>query len=124
MSARLPVDKADVSGASAKNPQRHKNRTKPKGVRPIGEPYKAMNDAECGYWEEFKLNMPWLTSSDRVLLRLTCKLAAEMDGGEFGVSKSQALSSCLSKLGGTPTDISKINHGTGEDDDPDDEFFH
>ena len=42
----------------------------------------------------------------------------DLDGGEFGVSKAQALSSVLSKLGATPTDESKINFGD-DGDEPD-----
>jgi hypothetical protein len=46
-----------------------------------------------------------------------------MDDAEFGVSATQALSSILSKLGATPVDETKVNHGGEEDEDPADEFF-
>jgi len=35
----------------------------------------------------------------------------------------QALGAALSKLGATPTDETKVNHGGEGDEDPDDEFF-
>lgn len=118
--ARLPVAKADVTGAAVKNPGRHKDRKQPKGTRPIGEPYATMTDVERGQWYEFVRDLPWLNSSHRVILRVACRLAADLDGDEFGVSKAQALSSILSKLGATPADESKVSM---PDDEEADEFF-
>lgn len=119
---RLPVAKAAVIGADAKNPSRHADRKKPKGTRAIGEPYTKMTEAEQSQWHEFVRDLPWLNSSHRVILRMACKLTVDMDGDEFGVSKAQALSSILSKLGATPADESKVSGG-GDDDEPD-EFFN
>ena len=118
---RLPVDVAKVTGATARSPGRHKDRAKPKGTRSIGEPYVRMTDNEKAQWAEFVRDLPWLNSSHRVLLRMACKLAVDMDGDEFGVSKAQALSSILSKLGATPVDESKVSV---PDEDEDDEFFN
>jgi hypothetical protein len=118
---RLPVAKAQVTGAAVKNPGRHADRKKPKGTRAIGEPYAAMSDAEKIQWHEFVRDLPWLNSSHRVLLRLACHLAAAMDGADFGVSKAQALGSILSKLGATPADESKVS--AGDDEPEEDEFF-
>jgi len=119
---RLPVAKAAVTGADAKNPSRHAGRTKPKGTRAIGEPYAKMTLDEQAQWHEFVRDLPWLNSSHRVILLMACKLTVDMDGDEFGVSKAQALSSILSKLGATPADESKVSGGG--DDDEDDEFFN
>lgn len=118
---RLPVAKAHATGAAIKNPGRHAARKKPKGTRPIGEPYARMSDEEQVQWHEFVRDLPWLNSSHRVLLRLACKLAADMDGDDFGVSKAQALGSILSKLGATPADESKVT--VPDDDSEEDEFF-
>src|SRR5688572_431188 len=103
---RLPVEKADVTGASLHNPKRHANRRKPKRTRPIGEPYTKMSEPEQAQWHEFVRDLPWLNASHRVILRVACRLAVDLDGDEFGVSKAQALSSVLSKLGATPADES------------------
>jgi len=119
---RLPVAKASVTGADAKNPGRHAGRKKPKGTRAIGEPYTKMGAEEQAQWHEFVRDLPWLNSSHRVILRMACKLTVDMDGDEFGVSKAQALSSILSKLGATPVDESKVSGG--DDDDEPDEFFN
>lgn len=117
---RLPVDVAAVTGAADRSPGRHAGRVKPKGTRSIGGPYAKMNGDEQAQWHEFVRDLPWLNSSHRVLLRMACKLTVDMDGDEFGVSKAQALSSILSKLGATPVDESKVN--VPDEDEPD-EFF-
>ena len=121
---RTPLAKAEVSGADTKHPGRFKDRKSPKRVRPIGEPYARMTEAQRVCWEEFKSELPWLNSGHRTILRMACILAARMDTDpEFGVQATQALSSILSKLGATPVDETKVNHGDEEEEDPADEFF-
>lgn len=51
-------------------------------------------------------------------------LAARLDDADMGVSAHQALGSLLSKLGATPADVTKVNHGEDEDEDPTEGFFH
>lgn len=120
---RLPAAKAEVSGAAVVNAGRFKDRKAPKS-RPIGEPYLRMTDEQKEVWREMAAEMPWLRSHHRTLLRLACIQAARMDtDAEFGVSATQALSSILSKLGATPVDDTKVDHGEGEDEDPADQFF-
>ncbi len=120
---RTPQIKAEVSGATKINPGRFEGRKAPKRQRPIGEPYAKMTDAQKERWAEFTAEMPWLHSAHRPLLRLGCMWAAKMDDVEFGVSATQALSSILSKLGATPVDETRVAHGDGDGDDPDDKFF-
>ena len=121
---RLPQAKAEASGAVMKNAGRFAGRKTPKRTRPVGEPYSRMTETERWYWEEFVNELPWLHSGHRVLLRMACRLTARMDEGEeFGVSATQALSSILSKLGATPTDETKVVHGSDEEEDPAAEFF-
>lgn len=121
---RVPAAKAEVSGAALHDPQRFRDRRAPKKARPIGEPYARMTEAQQMVWAEMVGDMPWLNSSHRVLLRLACYHAARLDeDGEFGVSATQALSSILSKLGATPVDETKVNHGDGDEDDPDEALF-
>lgn len=120
---RLPQGKAEVSGAAVHDPGRFKNRKGPKRARPIGEPYATMTEPQKAAWAEYQHELPWLNSSHRPLLRLACIWTARMDDDEFGVSATQALSSILSKLGATPVDETKVNHGGDEEEDPSDEFF-
>ena len=119
---RTPLAKSAVSGANITHPARFKSRKAPKRQRPIGEPYARMTDEQKEVWQECAESMPWLTQSDRLLLRQVCMLASRLDDPDMGVSAHQALGSLLSKLGATPADVTKVNHGE-DDEDEDDEFF-
>jgi hypothetical protein len=120
---RLPAAKAEVSGAAIKDPQRFRDRKVSKRTRPIGEPYANMTDEQKAAWEEYRYELPWLNSSHRVLLRLACVLTARMNDPDIGISALHALSAVLSKLGATPVDETKVNHGDDAEDDPSDKFF-
>ena len=121
---RLPQAKAEASGAVLKNAGRFEGRKAPKRTRPIGEPYARMTGAQKECWVELAGEMPWLHSAHRTLLRLACYHAARLDeGGDFGVSATQALSSILSKLGATPVDETKVVHGDDGDEDPAESYF-
>jgi hypothetical protein len=122
---RLPAAKAETSGAAIKNAGRFKDRQTPKRKRPIGEPYASMTDPQKVVWHECVTEMPWLTSAHRLLLRQVCMLSARMDDPDMGVSALQALGSLLSKLGATPVDETKVNHGEDDDaEDPADKYFN
>jgi hypothetical protein len=121
---RLTNHKAEVTGAKTKNPGRFKDRKIPKRTRPIGDPYESMTKEQKTAWREYVKEMPWLHSAHRQLLRLACMWSAKLEtDSEFGVSATKALSSLLSKLGATPTDETRVNHGSGEEEDPADKFF-
>lgn len=121
---RTPQAKAEVSGATINHPARFADRKSPRAARPLGEPYLRMTDEQKACWHEMAGDMPWLNSAHRVLMRLACYHAARLDTDpEFGVSATQALSSILSKLGATPVDETKVNHGEGDDEDDADRFF-
>lgn len=120
---RVPTAKAEATGAALVNPERFKERKVSKRTRPLGEPYLRMTDPQKEAWQELSYELPWLNSSHRTLVRLACIWMAKMDEDDFGVSATQALSSILSKLGATPADESKVNHGDDEEDDPADKFF-
>ena len=120
---RLPPAKAEISGAVAKNAGRFKDRKSPKRTRALGEPYAQMTEPQCLAWAEIQREMPWLTSSDRILVRLACSWIARMDVDDLGVAASSTLASIMSKLGATPVDITKVTHGDEEDEEPGDKFF-
>jgi|SRR5690625_1172225 len=121
---RLPQMKAEVSGAKAKNAGRFKGRKTPKRTRPIGNPYKSMTPRQADAWAECVGEMPWLHSGHRQLLRVACVLIARIEEDpEVPVAALAALHVALSKLGATPTDETKVNHGSEDDEDPADEFF-
>jgi hypothetical protein len=83
-----------------------------------------MTEAEQEQWHEFVADLPWLNSSHRVILRLACKLAADMGSAEFGVSKIQALGSILSKLGATPVDETRVSSPDDDEGAADEKYFH
>lgn len=117
--------KAKASGAALKNPQRFRNRKGLGKTKPLGDPYSGMSEVERRYWRDLAGNMPWLHSNHRVLLRMTCQFAARLEKGDgIGENAAKVLSSLLSKLGATPVDETKVNHGdSGETPDPSEEFF-
>jgi hypothetical protein len=121
---RVPKAKAEVSGAALHDPQRFKERKVSKRTRSLGEPYLRMTPEQKEAWAELSYELPWLNSSHRPIVRLACIWMAKMEDDDFGVSATQALSSILSKLGATPADESKVNHGDDEEEDPADKFFH
>lgn len=121
---RLPASKAAVSGAAIKNPQRHKGRKTPAGVRAVGEPYAAMTDDQKQAWRDFRDELPWLNGSHRALLQLACVLRARLNTDpDMGVNALSAYSSVLSKLAATPVDETKVGSSDAEDEDPEDRFF-
>ena len=121
---RLPAAKAAVSGAVLNDAGRFKDRKAPKGTRPLGEPYKAMSEAERDAWHEFAAELPWLNSSHRALLQVACRLRARLSTDpDMGVNAIQAYSAVLSKLAATPVDETKVSTPDGEDSDPTDKFF-
>lgn len=120
---RLPAKKAEVSGAVAKNAGRFADRKAPKKTKPVGKPYAGMTPDQIAVWDECVENMPWLHAGHRLLLRQVCILSARMEDPEMGVAALSALSAALSKLGATPTDETKVNHGEDDPEDPADEFF-
>jgi hypothetical protein len=121
---RLPQAKAEASGAVLKNAGRFKDRKAPK-AKALGKPYANMSAAEKDCWQEMAGDIPWLNAGHRLLVRLACYHAARLNkGGEFGVSATQALSSILSKLGATPVDETKVNHGGDGEEDPADQYFN
>ena len=120
---RTPKAKALAAGADLIHPERFKDRKGPKNTLMVGEPYVGMSDKQKLAWREYQDELPWLTSSHRTLLRLACMWTAKMDEDDFGVSATQALSSILSKLGATPVDETKVNHGDDEEQYETDKFF-
>lgn len=117
---RLPVAKADVTGAAAKNPGRHANRNDPSTV-PLGKPSTFLDEHGAAAWEGFKLELPWLMESDRAMVEVCSLIRGElMAGKDVGVTRLSMYQSTLSKLGASPADRSKISVPEEEDDD---EFF-
>lgn len=122
---RLTEAKAKATGAELIHAGRFKDRKTSKRTRSLGEPYAGMTDSQREAWRQLAYDIPWLNSSHRPLVRVAACINARFDDGEeVGVSAMQLLVSTLSKLGATPVDETKVNHGGDEDEDPADQFFN
>lgn len=125
MPRRKPLDRLLTEGRDTRNPSRFRGRRGPIAARPVGEPYAGMSAAEIRFWRELVGGCSWITARHRVLLRLTCSLAARIESGELtGLTAYRTLTGLLAKLGATPTDESKVSHGDDADEpDPAEAFF-
>ena len=121
---RTPVAVADVTGAANRNPKRHSGRSNPKVPR-LGSAPKSLTDDEVEAWEMFRDEMPWLGKSDRTLVTIASRLRARMlTDPEISVNVAAQLRMCMSSMGGTPADRSKISEPDEKDDDPAAEFIN
>lgn len=113
---RTPTAIARATGAAAKNPKRYKGRSAP-AVASLGDPPDYLTEAQANAWQTFADEMPWLAASDRTITELAARLRARMGADpDFGVNAIAQLRLCLSAMGGTPTDRSKINDAEPDDD--------
>src|SRR5690606_12679951 len=116
---RLPQQKAEVSGAIAKNAGRFKDRAVSGKTRPVGQPYATMTDYQRRAWGQLTSEAPWLNSSHRQMLRLACIVMAIIEEGkeEVGVQHITTLRAVLSSVGMTPIDETKGAHKEEEEKD-------
>lgn len=114
---RLPEVVAKSTGAVDKNPQRFRNRKPPKSL-PLGMAPRYMDEMQREAWNEFADEMPWLSRADRVVVEVAARLRAEMQLPDFPMAGYAQLRMCLSSMGGTPADRSKIVAPEQEEDDP------
>lgn len=122
---RIPSAKAKAIGAAAKNPQRFRDRKEPKATKALGDCPDWFDIVQASMWEGFKVELPWLTESDRAVMEIASVLRAQLKASpaDIGAGKLNLLRLCLAQLGATPADRSKIGVGDGEEQDPDDAFF-
>lgn len=118
---RTPTAKAKVTGAAAKNPQRHNGRSDPKST-PLGQPSPFLDLHGQQAWEGYRAELPWLMEADRSLVEIASSVRGRLLGGQdVGVTALSMLQSILSKMGGTPADRSKV--GAPDEEPQEDEFF-
>lgn len=121
---RLPEAKAQLSGAILKHPERFKDRKEPPAGGPLGAASTYLDESEQTAWEAYRREIPWLRESDRSIVEIACSVRGRMIAGEkVGVSALNVLRSCLSQLGATPTDRSKVVQLDEKRTDPTEEFF-
>lgn len=120
---RTPQAKAKATGRAAHDPQRFRDRKEPKG-KPLGEPSEGLTETQQKCWEAFRREMPWLMESDRALVETASILRARLwTNHDLGVQALGQLRMCISAMGGTPADRSKVSVPDEESDDPAAEFL-
>ena len=122
---RQPIERARVTGADVKNPQRYRGRAA-HNLPPLGDPPDHLNEAEREAWRTFAGEMPWLRRSDRAITALAATVRAKLQTDPaaplrfFG--EMRLLLACM---GGTPSDRTKVRDDNEDDgrDDPAREFL-
>ncbi|MBC7636310.1 MAG: hypothetical protein H7251_11980 [Acetobacteraceae bacterium] len=112
--------KARATGAAIKNPARYRDRPEPKGA-PLGNASAFLDAAGRAAWIDFKAELPWLMESDRAMMEIVCVIRGRIASGEVGATLLSTYQACLTKLGATPVDRSRI--AVAPDEAEDDEFF-
>lgn len=121
---RTPAALAKVTGADALHPGRHAARKDP-ATAPLGAAPKRLSEIEREAWASFADEMPWLRRSDRTLVEVAAKLRARlMTDPDMGVNALAQLRMCLSSMGGTPADRTKVGAPDDEGEDPADAFLN
>ena len=123
---RLPVAAAKVTGAAAKNPQRHRGRKAAKGGE-LGKPsaWLKLHPGAIKAYAAFKRELPWLKESHRAIVEIASQLRGrQITPGEIlGLPGMQELRRCLAVLGATPADESKVAQADGDEEDPEEALF-
>lgn len=121
---RTPTARAKTTGRTENNPGRFNSRKEPSSV-PLGKPSRGLNETQRECWESFKREMPWLMESDRGLVETASVLRARLwNNHDLGVQALAQLRMCLSAMGGTPADRSRVSAPEDESDDPAAEFVN
>ena len=120
---RTPTARAAVTGAAAKNPQRHRGRAAPKAGA-LGAVSSWLTPTAKKAWASFRRELPWLTEADRALLEVAATIRGRLMAKEdVGVSALNQLRMCLAQMGATPADRSKITVPDEGEADPTDAYF-
>ena len=121
---RTPRAKAELTGAAAHNPQRHRARTEPKASgRGIGKAPDYLPETAKTAWGIWVKELPWLTFEDRGALEVVSIMRAHIIDGNTADLPASFFGNyrmAISCLGATPVDRSKVHVPSEED--PDDPF--
>ena len=106
---RKPTAVLELTGAFKKDPQR-KRPQEPKPNGPLGEPPTDFDEYLRALWRDLVRMVPAgvLTISDRWLVELACRTMRDVKKGQALASEKNLLLACLSRMGLTPADRSKI----------------
>lgn len=119
---RKPTALLELSGQLDHNPKRYENRkTEPKPTNPLGNPPKHLTKEQKSCWKELNKLAPAdvLKDCDRWLVELACVLMAKLRAGHISVGESAQLLGCLSRMGLTPADRSRVAVAPSKKDEAD-----
>ena len=113
---RTPTAKARVEGRHIKNPKRYKPNEPTADA--IGDPPAWLNEPQAAAWREFAGELPWLNRSHRCIVEIASIVRARLQAGdEVGTKALSLLRLCLSSMGATPADASKVSWAPEEEPD-------
>jgi hypothetical protein len=106
---RTPTAIQELKGAFKKDPQRRRDQ-EPEHNGPLGAPPPGFDDELTAIWYELDgmVAARVLAKSDRWLVELACRTMRDVRKGQALASERNLLLSCLSRMGLTPADRSKI----------------
>lgn len=124
---RNPLVKAVTEGRNKKDPQRYRDRKEPAVKNELGPPPKWLVDTDASKaataWKLFESELPWLNGAHRSILEIASNIRGRLVAGqEVGVQSLTLLRQCLSTLGATPADASKVQVPDEENDEKNDIF--
>ena len=116
---RKPTAIHELNGTIEQRPQRYatrKNEPRPEGV--LGKPPECFDAAHVELWNEIQAEVPALvlTSADRTLVEIVCRLKFKLRTGKIHGGELSVLASCLTRMGLTPADRSRISIPKQEED--------
>jgi phage terminase small subunit len=109
---RTPTQQLEQRGAFEKDPQRRSERQhEPRPSGPLGDPPEYLSPAAQGVWHELASQVPdgVLTIADRFLVEIVSRQMARLRSGEeLKAAETNQIISCLSRMGLTPADRSRV----------------
>jgi phage terminase small subunit len=114
---RKPTAVLKLSGSSSKHPERLKARDRePQADPTLGNVPRHLDADQKKIWAELVDQIPpcVATKSDRMIIEIAVRMVCKLRNGTIMASELSTLTRCLSQLGMTPADRSKI-HVTPQD---------
>jgi hypothetical protein len=84
-----------------------------------------MSKAEVIAWHTFIYEVPWLTSADRNILRMACRLKVATESAvKINLGHYSQFSRLLSKLGCTPCDRTRVSVPDDDTETAEERYFN
>lgn len=107
---QIPLAKAKLTGAMAKDPQRFRDRSEPKSSGPVGPPPDFLTAKEKKAWKDFAGRWSWITADDEPQLVALVQMRVLIE--DRSIAKTAAMYNTyrlmMSDFGGTPVTRSKV----------------